>query len=80
MKIKTKDLELMMQYIVKEKPESVDINEDTFLIKFGFSDAENRYCVIKLFESTANTTPELVKSMKLYTRVKEPKKQGEENE
>jgi hypothetical protein len=80
MKIKTKDLELLMQYISKERPEHVDIQEDTFCYKFGFADAEHRSCVIKLFETTANTTPELVKSMKLYTRFKETKKKEEPNE
>lgn len=81
MRIKIKDLELMMQYISKEKPETAYIHLDNFFVTFSFADAENRECVIKLFESTTNATPELTKSMKLYTRFKETKpKQEEENE
>lgn len=80
MKIKTKDLELLMKYVEKEKPETVDIHVENFSATFGFADAEHRDCVIRLFETSANTTPELVKKMKLYTRIKEPKKQGEDNE
>jgi hypothetical protein len=80
MKIKTKDLELLMKYIEKEKPETIDIHVDTFSVTFGFADAEHRDCVIRLFETSTNTTPELVKKMKLYTRIKETKKQGDGNE
>jgi len=80
MKIKTKDFELMMQYVLKERPEHIDIHQDTFCYTFGFTDAENRTCTIKLFETSANTTPELVKSMKLYTRFKDTKKKEDSDE
>lgn len=73
-------MELMMKYIEKEKPEVVSISVDNFKVNFHFTDAENRTCIVTLFESTANTTPELTKNMKLYTRFKETKKQGDDNE
>lgn len=80
MKIKRTDLELLMKYIEKEKPETVDMNVENFSTTFGFSDAEHRDCIIRLFESQTNTTPELTKKMKLYTRIKETKNQGDSNE
>lgn len=80
MKIKRTDLELFMKYIEKEKPETVDIHVENFSTTFSFADAEHRDCMIRLFESSANTTPELNKKMKLYTRFKETKKQGDDNE
>lgn len=81
MNIKRTDLELLVQYVQKEKPEVIRISEENFRINFSFTDSENRNCTITLFESTANTTPELTKNMKLYTRFKETKaKKEEENE
>lgn len=80
MKLKRSDIELMMRYIEKEKPEFIDVVCDNFCVLFRFTDAEHRDCTIKLFESLTNTTPELTKSMKLYTRFKETKKKEEDNE
>lgn len=73
MKLKRKDLELMMQYLDKEKPELVEVVRDdqTFQSSTGFrfTDADNRECTIKLFSAQHNVTPELTKVMKLYTRL-----------
>ena len=80
MRIKRSDIELMMRYIEKEKPEIVSIVVDNFKVNFHFADSENRNCTVTLFESTANTTPELTKNMKLYTRFKDPKQKGDQDE
>lgn len=80
MRIKRSDMELMMRYIEKEKPETISILPDNFKINFTFTDSENRNCTVTLFESTANTTPELTKNMKLYTRMKDSKPQEDTDE
>lgn len=73
MRIKRKDLELLMTYLEKEKPELVElgVDEEAFRagITVGFEDSEKRRCVVKLFGADRNITPELTKTMQLYTRV-----------
>lgn len=75
---------MLMDYISKEGAQSVEViteKERTFApyISFEFQDAENRSCLIKLFEASTATTPELVKTMRLYTRIakKQPPKDNE---
>lgn len=70
MKLKRSDIELLMQYIEKEKPETVEIAIDNYHTSFEFRDAEARTCIVKLFDTMTSTTPELTKTMKLYSRVK----------
>ncbi len=73
MKLKRTDFELLMQYLQKEKPETIEIlnHSDGFQAATGFSfvDLENRQCVVKLFDAAHNVTPELTKTMKLYSRL-----------
>lgn len=85
MKLKRTDLELLMQYLQKEKPETVEVlmHEDGFraAIGFGFDDIEKRSCVIKVFDASHNITPELTKTMKLYSRIKaSPSSGGNQDE
>jgi hypothetical protein len=72
MKIKRTDLELLMKYLEKEKPETVDVhlNDDNFRgsVGFSFADADSRDCLVKVYSATHNITPDLTKTMKLYTR------------
>jgi hypothetical protein len=72
MKLKRTDLELLMRYIEKEKPELVDVNmsDEAFrgCVGFSFADAEHRDCTVKIYAAAANVTPELTKTMKLYSR------------
>lgn len=73
MKLKRTDLELLMQYLAKERPEVVEVvvNDIEFkaAIAFAFKDTENRDCIIRLHDASHSTTPDLVKTMKLYSRV-----------
>ena len=70
MKLKIKDLQLLMEYLKKEGCELVEIDQEPLDIgySFTFKDVEHRSCIIKLYSSATNTTPDLTKSMKLYTR------------
>ena len=81
MKLKRKDLELLMQYLDKEKPEFVELvkNDTNFqsATGFAFRDLEGRDCTIKIFDAQHNITPELTKTMKLYTRLKDKPSGGE---
>lgn len=72
MNVKREDLEMLMGYVDKEKPATVSIRaeENGFSMSFSFTDVEGRECKIVLHESTINTEPDLVKKMKLKTRVK----------
>jgi hypothetical protein len=73
MKIKKKDIDLLMQYLAKEGPELIDIDWiEGFKtgINFNFADAEGRDCTVTLYESLINTTPLLTKKMNLYSRIK----------
>lgn len=73
MKIKRKDLELLMQYLEREKPEMVDLEFDenslNSSVKFSFRDLEARECTVRIFNGTLNSSPDLIKTMKLYSRV-----------
>jgi hypothetical protein len=80
MKVKFKDLVSFMEYATKEKPEYVSVNIDNFKFDLSFMDSENRNCTVTIFESMVNTTPELTKNMKLYTRLKETAKKESEDE
>lgn len=77
MKLKRADLELLMQYLEKEKPEIVEVvvNDTDFRAAVGFSfrDLENRDCMVKLHDAAHNVTPDLTKTMKLYSRVNKGK-------
>ena len=69
MKIKRKDLELLMKYLEAEKPELVDIveTEDLAGFKFTFDDSKRVMCSIKIYNSSINATPDLLRTTKLYT-------------
>lgn len=74
MRLKIKDLALLMDYVAKEKPEFIEVEFDElkFAARFSFKDAEARDCAIKLFDAAVGTTPELTKTMKLYMRNVKP--------
>ena len=80
MKVKFKDIISFMEYATKEKPEYLSVNIDNFKFDLSFTDSENRNCTVTIFESMVNTTPDLTKNMKLYTRLKETIKKEEDNE
>lgn len=75
MNLKRQDLEMLMEYVNKEKPEKISIKteENGFSTSFTFVDEEGRECKIVLHESTINTPPDLIKKMKLKTRVEKTK-------
>jgi uncharacterized protein (UPF0179 family) len=75
MKLKRSDLELVMNYIEKEKPDTISISESKSsnlgaAIDFDFEDLEHRTCSITVYEASLNSTPDLTKTMKLNSRVK----------
>lgn len=75
MKLKLSDLKLVFDYIEKEKPEILEIEEAASsnlgsAINFIFSDLEKRNCTITIYEASLGNTPDLTKVMKLYSRVK----------
>lgn len=75
MKLKLSDLKLVMDYVLKENPETLEIEESpkTNLgsgINFTFADVEQRQCIITIYQASLNCTPDLQKTMKLYSRVK----------
>lgn len=83
MKIKYGDLDLLMQYLHKEAAElvSVEIGNMDSRMSFMFKDLENRDCCVTLFAADHNTTPELTKTMKLYSRLpKVASKKSKESE
>lgn len=70
MQVKREDLEMLMQYVDKEKPEKISLKfeENGFSVSFSFVDVEDRECKIVLHEASISTQPDLVKKMKLKTR------------
>jgi hypothetical protein len=69
MKLKRKDLDLLMQYVSKEKPELVDValSDDGNSYRFSFEDSSRVVCTIRLYNSAIGATPDLLKTTKLYT-------------
>lgn len=77
--IKRQDFKMLMYYVDKEEPETVaiKIDENGFSASFTFLDKEARDCQIVLHESSISTEPDLIKKMKLKTRVKKDVKPQE---
>ena len=77
--VKFEDLEMMMMYAKKENPETVaiQIEDSGFAASFSFLDVESRECKITLHESSIQTKPDLIKKMKLKTRVDKNDKKTE---
>lgn len=75
MKIKRKDLDLLMQYVSKEKPElvNVELSDDGNSYKFTFDDSQRVVCTIRLYNSAIGATPDLLKTTKLYVVEKDEK-------
>lgn len=72
MKLKVSDLLDVLEYATKEQAITINITapEMDVATYFEFTDLEKRECKIKIYAASANVTPDLTKTMKLYTRLK----------
>ena len=71
MKIKVPHLVELLEYLTKENVMDIEVELRDGVssgINCTFYDKEKRECQITLFQAGMNTTPDLTKKMKLYTR------------
>ncbi len=74
MRIKTEDMELLMAYVDREMPVTIDVKYEgqslNGYVSFTFQDQEDRECQVRIYHDALNQRPDLIKSMKLDTRFK----------